>query len=460
MSTLYRKFSSAMLLILCLSVIVGFALANVIYFSVAKEKIDGQNVETAQGIAEMLFYDHYEEVLQSMASLGYQLVLVDDTRRQTTYGDPFDKEELPNSAIDMVLAGEVYHGMQHFTGSLLMMDHFSNDAENTVGVPFTMNGEDYGLFLRPDSQILFSDMHAILVGFIVAVALVSLLGVFLMTRHIIKPVSELTAATKAIANDKFRYELNVRSNDEIGQLADSFRTMQQQLEHNQAATKAFISNVSHDFQSPLMNIQGYAELLQNGVTEQERVEYSGIIDRESKRLSNLTRQLLLLTSLDQPAFPLSKQRVRIDTQLREIIRKYRWRVAECDIELSYRLDEVTADVDAELMMNVWDNILSNAFKYTNYTNVGTIQLTCKRENTHVVVTCEDTGIGLTPEQAERVFDRFYRVDQARKRDGTGLGLSICQEIIELHDGTIHVESEYGYGTKVVVTLPILCSPTT
>ena len=456
MNTLYRKFSGALLLILCLSVIVGFAFANVIYFSVAKEKIDAQNVETAQGMAEMLFYDHYEDVLQSLASLGYQLILVDHNGQQTTYGDPFDKEELPKSAIDTVLAGGVYHGMQHFTGSLLMMDHFSKDAENTVGVPFTMNGDDYGLFLRPDSQILFSDMHAILAGFIVAVAIVSLLGVFLMTRHIIKPVSELTAATKAIANDNYRYELNVRSNDEIGQLADSFRTMQQQLEHNQAATKAFISNVSHDFQSPLMNIQGYAELLQNGITEEERVEYSGIIERESKRLSNLTRQLLLLTSLDQPAFPLNKQPVRIDEQLREIIRKYRWRVAECDIEMSYRLEEVTAEVDAELMLNLWDNILSNAFKYTN---AGTIQLSCKEENAHVVVICEDTGIGLTPEQVERVFDRFYRVDQARKRDGTGLGLSICKEIIELHDGSIHIESEFERGTKVVIKFPTLCSTT-
>lgn len=451
MNTLYQKFSGATLFILFSSMCIGFALANVIYFTIAKDKIDAQNVETANGIANMLFYDHYDDVLKSMANIGYQLMIVDKEGKQTTYGKPFSQSQLPESALDVVFSGDVYHGMGNFSGSFLMMGHFSNDAENTVGVPFTMNGEQYGLFLRPNRQSLFSDMHAILVGFIIAVAVVSLAGVFFMTRKIIKPITKLTEATKAIANENYNYTLDISSNDEIGQLADSFRTMQQQLGHNHEATRAFISNVSHDFQSPLMNIQGYAQLLQNDVSEEERIEYSGIIERESKRLSKLTKQLLLLTSLDQSSYPLQKQTVRLDEQLRDMIRKYRWRISDCDIDLSYKLEEMTALVDPELLMNVWDNILSNACKYT--APGGQIHLSCRQVGDCAVIVCRDTGVGLSAEQAEQVFERFYRVDQARKKDGTGLGLAICREIIELHGGRIEVISKLGKGSEFKVTLP-------
>lgn len=452
MNTLYRKFSGATLFILFASMCIGFALANLIYFTIAKDKIDAQNVETAKGIANMLFYDHYDDVLKSMADIGYQLMIVDTDGKQTTYGKPFSQSQLPESALDVVFSGDVYHGMGNFSGSFLMMGHFSNDAENTVGVPFTMNEEQYGLFLRPNRQSIFSDMHAILIGFIITAAVVSLAGVFFMTRKIIKPITQLKEATKAIASENYNYTLDISRNDEIGQLADSFRTMQQQLGHNHEATRAFISNVSHDFQSPLMNIQGYAELLQNGVSEEERIEYSGIIDRESKRLSNLTKQLLILTSLDQSSYPLQKQFVRLDEQLRDMIRKYRWRISDCDIDLSYKLEEVTAVVDPELLMNVWDNILSNALKYT--TLGGQIHLSCKRVGDSAVIVCRDTGVGLSSEQAKQVFERFYRVDQARKKDGTGLGLAICREIIELHGGRIEVKSELGKGSVFKVTLPL------
>ncbi|MER1999234.1 MAG: HAMP domain-containing sensor histidine kinase [Lysinibacillus sp.] len=452
MNTLYRKFSGAALLILVASLGIGFALANIIYFTVAKEKIDAQNVETAEGIAEMLFYDHYDEVLQSMAKIGYQLIIVNKDGERSVYGEAFSNDQLPQSAIDFVLSGEVYHGMENFSGSFLMMGHFSNDAENTVGVPFKMNNEQYALFLRPNNQSLFSDMHAILVGFIVAVAAVSLTGVFLMTRQIFRPIAQLTEATVAIARENYNYTLDIKRNDEIGQLADSFRTMQQQLSHNHESTKAFISNVSHDFQSPLMNIQGYAELLQNGITKEERIEYSSIIGRESKRLSNLTKQLLLLTSLDQSAYPLQKQSIRLDEQLREMIHKYRWRITECEIDLSYKLSEVTVVVDRELMMNVWDNILSNALKYTE--SGGQIEISCEKVDSTFVVKCRDSGVGLSADEAAQVFERFYRVDEARKKDGTGLGLAISREIVELHGGRIEVDSVLGEGSTFKVTLPI------
>ncbi|WP_257215899.1 sensor histidine kinase [Fredinandcohnia onubensis] len=133
----------------------------------------------------------------------------------------------------------------------------------------------------------------------------------------IQPITKLTEATKEITRENFHYPLTIDRNDEIGQLVESINTMQTQLQHNDEARKSFINNVSHDFQSPLMNIQGYTELLlSQNVNERDAKEYLQVIDHESKRLSNLTKQLLLLTSLDQKAYPMKISEVQLDEQIK------------------------------------------------------------------------------------------------------------------------------------------------
>ena len=458
MKTLYKQIIVATVIILICSIGIGFALANVMYFTFTKDKTDAQNVETAQHIIDILEQTHRSEqamkaYLASVGELGYQIFVVTEQHTHLEYGEPFSKKSLPDDVVDTVLNGGVYHGMQNFTGRFLLMDHFSNELENTVGVPFTIEEQQYALFLRPNNKMLFSDIHMVLVGFVVAMAIISLVGVILMTRQLIRPITQLTEATKAVSNENFHYTLDISRNDEIGQLAESFNFMQTQLAHNDEARKAFISNVSHDFQSPLMNIQGYADLLQSEmVSDQERLEYSAIIDRESKRLSNLTKQLLLLTSLDQATYPLKYKQVRIDEQMKEVIRKHRWRLSEREIDLSYKLEEASAFVDEELFVNVWDNLLSNAIKYTDAG--GSVLITCRQHAHCIEVQFKDTGIGMTPEAVEQVFERFYRVDEARKKDGTGLGLAIVKQVVELHGGEIKLDSILGKGSTFTIVIPL------
>ena len=228
--------------------------------------------------------------------------------------------------------------------------------------------------------------------------------------------------------------------------------MQRQLQHNDEARKSFINDVSHDFQSPLMNIQGYAELLKSqNVSEHERNEYLQIIDHESKRLSNLTKQLLLLTSLDQKAYPMMISEVQVDEQIKQTIRRYQWRLQEKEIEVSYKLPSVRMKVDAELMSNVWDNLITNAIKYNAHG--GNIWIRLSKSEASITIIVKDTGIGMSKKDMTQIFDRFYRVDSSRKRDGTGLGLSIVKQIIDLHGGEIKVDSEVGEGTTFTIILP-------
>jgi signal transduction histidine kinase len=457
MRTLYRKFIIATLLILTISVTIGIILANFIYMTSTKQKMDQQNVEIAETITVNLENMHsdrssLEPFLTSIGNLGYQIYVVNESGEETYFGQPFTKTVLPEEAKKVITEKEIYHGMNHFSHKFLMMGHFSNDVKNTVGVPFTMSGESYGLFLRPNNKLLFSDIHMILAWFFVAVAVVSIGGMVLFAKHLIQPITKLTEATKEITRENFLYPLKIDRHDELGQLAESFNNMQKQLQHNDEARKSFINNVSHDFQSPLMNIQGYAELLlSQNVNEQDAKEYLQVIDHESKRLSNLTKQLLLLTSLDQKAYPMRISEVHLDEQMKQTIRRYQWRLQETEIEVSYKLSPIQAKVDAELMSNVWDNLLTNAIKYN--VHGGTIWMSLSKSEDFITVTVKDSGIGMSKEAITQIFDRFYRVDSSRKRGGTGLGLSIVKQIIDLHGGEIRVDSKVGDGTTFTINLP-------
>ncbi|MGD6842552.1 sensor histidine kinase [Bacillus infantis] len=458
MRTLYRKFVAAALSILAISIITGFFLANWVYTATTKQKIDSQNVEIAEEVVSSIegMPGHQTALisyLESVGKLGYQVLVMNEEGEKQFFGEAFLKTELSGKARKVLDKKEIYHGMSDDSSQPFMMGHFSNDVRNTVGVPFTSDGQQFALFIRPNNKLLFSDIHMILAWFILAVSVVSIIGMIWFAKHLIQPITQLTEAIKELTRENFHYELSIKRRDEIGQLAQSFTTMQRQLQHNDEARKSFISNVSHDFQSPLMNIQGYAELLKSDVNEAERVQYSEIINDESKRLSHLTKQLLVMTSLDQKAYPMKVSEVRADEQIKQAIRRYQWLIEEKEIEVSYNLEHCVFKYDAELMANVWDNLMTNAIKYSSPGDSMWIGL--EKRETNLVITFKDTGAGMSQQEMDQIFDRFYRVDSARKKGGTGLGLSIVKQIIDLHNGNISVASKLGEGTVFTITLPVI-----
>ncbi|MHA6483353.1 sensor histidine kinase [Paenibacillus sp. strain BS8-2] len=457
MNTLYRKLLVATLIIIAISLIAGALLANLVYMFSTKQKIDQHNIDMALEIAATLerhpYPSSFADYLASIGKLGYQIALVDSQGAMTFYGQPFAKTELPSEALRVLTHHEIYHGMSHFSNELLLFGHFSNELRNTAGVPIELEGETYGLFLRPNNKLLFSDIHMILIWFVVIIAFVSVIGVLAFAKRLIRPIVKLTEATQELTRENFNYPVHIESNDEIGQLARSFQFMQKQLKHNDEARKAFINNVSHDFQSPLMNIQGYTELMKTSEGSwAERLDYLDIINQEAKRLSSLTRQLLLLTSLDQHAYPMKYSDVAIHEQIQDTIRRHQWRLQEQSIEVSYKLPPIVMRGDAELLENVWENLFTNAIKYNLYG--GAIWIHIERTRDSILVVFRDSGIGLSQDAASHIFERFYRVDAARQKNGTGLGLSIVQQIIKLHNGTIAVSSEPDKGTAFTLRFPV------
>ena len=190
-------------------------------------------------------------------------------------------------------------------------------------------------------------------------------------------------------------------------------------------------------------------------TEESRKNYTNVIQSETERLSSLTKQLLLLTSLDQLSSPLKLKTFELDEQLKETVRKYRWLLEEKEMSLSMEMEEIRYTGDPAFLEKVWENLLLNAIKYTEIG--GAIDILLNEQPDDVTIVIRDTGIGIDEDALDRVFDRFYRADDSRTQDtgGTGLGLSIVQQVVKLHGGTIDVTSTKGKGTTFTVSLPKL-----
>ncbi|WP_046174874.1 sensor histidine kinase [Domibacillus indicus] len=458
MKSLYVKFVVITVGIMIFSGVFSFLISNTYYQQKLKPYNDQKNTNIALDVAEFTSSHpdlNLKEYLENISSIGYQIFLIDDAGKESYFGAPFRENTLSDSTKEQVLNGDIFHGILNFPKETFVTGFFANELKNTIGVPLTHNGEKYALFLRPDIKLLFNEMH-ILFGWLLALTIIlSIVMVIFSTKYLIHPISKLTAATKSLSDGNFNVDLDIARHDELGELSHSFLRMANKLERMDDMRKEFISNISHDIQSPLSNIKGYTNLLESeAISPEEKSDYISIINGEIKRLSTLTKQLLLLASLDRDEDIIKRKSFNVGKQMKELVRNYQWQMREKDITIGFSLPDVEITGDPSLLNTVWDNLLTNAIKY-NKTN-GSIEISIEEKEKSVLVTFEDTGVGMNDKEKERIFDRFYRVDTARTRsvEGTGLGLSIVAAIVKLHGGLIHVNSMENEGTTFVVELPV------
>ena len=455
MKSIYTKLVLTSLFIIVLSSVLGFLLANIYYSAEVKPKNDEKNVQIAKKMTS--YIENTEDVdldryLANLASIGYQIYVTDEHGREHFYGAEFEEQILPDLVKEQVIAGDVYHGMRDYPRKAFVTGFFANELKNSVGVPFQHEGERSALFIRPDITLLFNEVHVLLGSMMMGTLLIFIILVIIGARFIVRPIIKLTAATKKIQKGHFDIDLHIRNQDEIGQLAHSFEEMSQKLKQLDEMRSEFVANVSHDFQSPLQSIQGYARLLADKErSEAEKQEYLTIIEGETGRLSQLTKQLLLLTSLEKEKSIVKRERFEVSSQIKELVRKYMWRLDEKELTVTYQLPETWMMGDPGLLYNVWENLLTNAIKYSK--GHGEIMIRLESKDGQILISVEDQGIGMTPGEQARIFDRFYRADHSRSIEGTGLGLSIVRMIVLLHHGEISVQSKPAEGSTFTVTLP-------
>ncbi|WP_079479039.1 sensor histidine kinase [Halobacillus salinus] len=457
MKSLYSKFLIATLCIMVISSVAGFILSNVYYQNELKPENDSKNMEIALGIASYAeTQEDLDRYLTHTAATGYQLYLVDQQGEKRFYGGEFDEKNLPSETVENVLGGDLYHGMRDFPKQTFVTGFFANELRNSVGVPVTYNNDQYALFMRPDIKLLFNEIHFLLGWMALAVLILSLTAVLIWAAMIIRPVRKLSQATNKVGKEGFDVDLDIHRKDEIGQLAHNFKHMTSRLGELDKLRRTFVSNVSHDIQTPLLNIQGYSRLLEDDtLSPKDREAYLKVIQEEANRMSVLSKQLLTLSSLEPEGNVITKESVDVSGQLRDLLHRYHWLIDEQDLSLTYSLEDVSVEGNSELLSTVWENLLTNAIKYNN--PGGSIEIKLEASPDQIEVSFADTGIGLQPEEKKQIFDRFYRADAARSRteQGTGLGLSIVKEAIEMHGGRVSVSSTAQKGTTFNVILPYL-----
>lgn len=246
-----------------------------------------------------------------------------------------------------------------------------------------------------------------------------------------------------------------RSSGLLGKLVNSVNEMAVELNQMESLRQEFISNVSHEIQSPLTSIRGFAQALQNDqLSAEERHHYLTIIEAESTRLSRLSDNLLKLAALEAEEVKFDPQPFRLDKQIRNLILACEPQWAAKTIEMDASLDPVEITADEDLLSQVWMNLIHNSIKFTP--ERGKIGVELHQQDGKIRFYITDTGPGIPAEDQSRIFERFYKADRSRthaSNGGSGLGLAIAQKIVEMHYGTITVESKPGAGTTFTVTLP-------
>lgn len=350
----------------------------------------------------------------------------------------------------IIIAGHDYSGVK------------SVDTEELVnGSHIIVNNEIVGILLietapdrSPMEQEFLRRMNgSIFLSAVGAIIIALILGVIL-SRTITRPILELTKATHEVAGGNLHQQVPIRSRDEIGELAQSFNKMSGDLSRSFNLRKQMTADIAHELRTPLSLIIGHAEGVHDGVLQPNRENFE-IIREEAERLEKLVNDLRTLSLADAGELSTEFQPVDINTFLSDIHSHYISLFNQKRISLDLEPAPVIlkANLDPNRFAQVLNNILDNALRYTP--EDGKVTLKAGGSGNKIEIVIQDSGEGVSPEEAQRLFDRFYRVDESRTRDdgGSGLGLAIARSIVEMHKGRIWAESETGRGLKIVIELP-------
>ena len=285
--------------------------------------------------------------------------------------------------------------------------------------------------------------------------IVSLITRLIMHTSFTKPMQEIAKAARKVAGGDLTVQIHSQrkddKKDELEVLIEDFNKMVQELATIETLKTDFIANISHEIKTPLAIIQSYATALRKDeLPKEKKEEYIVTILEASQKLSSLVSNVLRLNKLETQEI-IQKQPYSLDEQLRCCLLALEDRFTEKDLEFDADLEEIILTTDESLMEIVWNNLLTNAIKFTE--PKGLIKVELKLQKKQAVVTISDTGCGMNEETSRRIFDRFYQGDTSHSSEGNGLGLSLVARVMNLVDGTIDVKSEQGKGTTFTVVLP-------
>ena len=305
-------------------------------------------------------------------------------------------------------------------------------------------------------SLLLSDVVQkipLLVELIILSLFVGSLVTGFLSKWFFSPIKRLGSAMEKVADGDFTVRLETKSSSkEIQEVYSGFNLMTNELSAIEILQSDFVSNVSHEFKTPINAIEGYSMLLQGGENlNEDQKQYVDKIIFNTKRLSSLVGSILLLSKIENQSIPVNQTTYRLDEQIRQSIVALEPAWEEKDIEFDVDLERVDFTGDKSMLMHVWDNIIGNAIKFDP--PGGYVGIRMKQRDGEICVTVEDNGPGVDEEARKHIFERFYQADSSHKEEGNGLGLALVKRILDAHKGRVYVEDRLGGGSRFVVVLP-------
>lgn len=267
------------------------------------------------------------------------------------------------------------------------------------------------------------------------------------------PITRLSRAMRKVGEGEFSLQLESSSRiREIRDTYDNFNLMTRELQATEIVQTDFVSNVSHEFKTPINAIEGYATLLQSGQTSDEQAMYVEKILLNTRRLNELVGNILLLSRIDHQAINSNCTRYRLDEQVRQAIVLLEPKWDSKELELDVDLETLDYVGNESLLLHVWVNLIDNAIKYDP--QGGLLRLRLQRQDNNAVFTIDDSGPGIAPEAQSHIFDKFFQADSSRMAEGNGLGLALVKRVLDICGGAVHVENLPEAGCRFTVILPL------
>lgn len=338
------------------------------------------------------------------------------------------------------------------------------DGSNVASAPIMVDGEKVGTVLVrvPGSETLLTKFdedfrdksyNAMIFAAVIALIIAMVMGA-IFARTIAAPVKKITNAAKALKEGDYSARTGMTGSDEIARLGNMFDLMADSVESNRKLERRLVTDVAHELRTPLMAIQSTVEAMIDGVfkPDAERLE---TLNSEVQRLSRLVDALLKLSRLESRTKPIEQKKVDLTEMLSSVVQTHQAYIHDAGLNLEFEYDpHVYVFGDADLLRQATANLISNAVRYTP--EGGTITIMARKGDLMGQIVVKDTGIGLTPEEARLVFQRFWRADSGRARatGGLGIGLSVVKEIVEQHNGWVRVEGRPNEGACFTIYIPL------
>lgn len=396
-------------------------------------------------------------------SINGQVWLVDDKGNILNGSSESEGKAIPKQMDALFIDG--LHGHSGYGMVSLTTPDGRNVNLFTYHAPYQLNGQPMVIFLSFPGGDISEAISAVRVNILVPL-LFSLVAVgfilFIISRKLAGPLQQMNRAALELAHGDFTTRVPVTSHDEVGQLAASFNFMVEQLEEWEGTRQEFLTNVSHELRSPLTTLRGFIVAMNDKVIPEDKYShYLRICDQEVQRLQRLVTDLLDLAQIQNGVDVFRLRPVYIAETIEDSLELLKAPIAEKEINFHLILpepDKVPSQVqlDPDRFAQIVQNLIYNSLKFTPKGGTLTVALEEHEHEVHMYV--RDTGEGMTDAELERIWDRFYKADEARTsrsdvKTGTGLGLTIVKHLVTGMNGTIHVRSRVGEGTEFRVTFP-------